>query len=50
MREWRAKNKAKINDYNRTWTAQSKEKVQAANKRYWEKTAMERMTREEEQA
>lgn len=50
MREWRAKNKAKINDYHKTWTALNKDKVQAANKRYWEKKAMERMKREDVQA
>lgn len=49
MKEWRSKNKAKINNYHKTWTAQNKDKVQAANKRYWEKKAMERMKREEEQ-
>ena len=39
MRQWRAKNRERINDYNRKWRAANPERVREYNSRYWEKKA-----------
>lgn len=39
MREYRRKNKEKVNAINRKWRKENKEKVAEYNKRYWAKRA-----------
>lgn len=51
-REYRQKNREKINAKRREWRANNKDKVQQCNKRYWEKQAKDRVgiSREENEA
>lgn len=37
QREYKRKNKAKINEYNRTWRKANPEKVKQYNINYWQK-------------
>lgn len=38
-REWREKNKDKVNEYLRQWKKANPDKAEAAQARYWEKVA-----------
>lgn len=42
-REYRRKNREKINAKRREWRANNRDKVQQCNKRYWEKQAKDRV-------
>jgi len=41
LREYRKKNKEKINQYQREWRQENKEKVISYQKKYWNKRCME---------
>lgn len=41
LRQWRQKNRERVNQYNREWRAKNKDKVREYNRRYWLRKAKE---------
>ena len=41
MREWKAKNREKLQDYQKKWRKENPEKVKQYNETYWAKKAAE---------
>ena len=39
QKQWRAKNRDRLNAYHKAWREKNPDKVQANNERYWQKKA-----------
>ena len=48
MRNWRKRNKDRVNAYMRKYRKENPEKIAEINKRYWERKALEEMEEVEE--